>query len=79
MWMILRHALLLVLLGVAIGIPVAAAGSRILAHVLFGVRVGDPTTLATAVLGIALSAAVAAVIPGFRASRIDPMVTLRHE
>jgi predicted permease len=79
LWMVLRHALLLVLLGVAIGIPVAAAGSRILAHVLFGVRVGDPTTLATAVLGIALSAAVAAVIPGFRASRIDPMVTLRHE
>jgi predicted permease len=79
LWMILRHALLLVLLGVAIGIPLAAAGSRILYHVLFGVMVGDPTTLATAVLGIALSAAVAAVIPGFRASRIDPMATLRHE
>ena len=61
------------------GIPVAAAGSRILAHELFGVRVGDPTTLAIAVLGIALSAAVAAAIPGFRASRIDPMDVLRHE
>ena len=79
LWMVLRHALLLVLLGVAMGIPVAAAGSRILAHVLFGVRVGDPITLATAVLGIASSAAVAAVVPGFRASRIDPMATLRHE
>jgi len=79
LWMVLRQALLLVLLGVAIGIPVAAAGSRILAHVLFGVRVGDPTTLATAVLGIALSATVAAVIPGFRASRIDPIAALRHE
>jgi len=41
------------------GIPVAAAGSCILAHVLFGVRVGDPITLATAVLGITSSAAVA--------------------
>jgi predicted permease len=79
LWMVLRHALLLVLLGVAMGIPVAAAGSRLLAHVLFGVRFHDPTTLATAVLGIALSAAVAAVIPGVRASRIDPMATLRHE
>jgi ABC-type lipoprotein release transport system permease subunit len=47
--------------------------------VLFGVSVRDPMTLATAVLGIALSAAMAAVIPGFRASRIDPMTTLRHE
>ena len=79
LWMVLRDALLLVLLGVAMGIPVAAAGSRILTHILFGVRVGDPATLATAVLGIALSAAVAAVIPGVRASRIDPMATLRHE
>ena len=79
LWMVLRHALLLVLLGVVIGIPVAAVGSRILAHVLFGVRIGDPITLGTAVLGITSSAAVAAVIPGFRASRIDPMATLRHE
>jgi ABC-type antimicrobial peptide transport system permease subunit len=79
LWMVLRQALLLVLIGVAIGIPVAAAGTRLLASILFEVRTGDPITILVAVLGMVATAAVAAGIPGLRATRVDPMVALRHE
>jgi ABC-type antimicrobial peptide transport system permease subunit len=79
LWMVLRQALLLVIIGVAIGIPVAAAGTRLLASMLFEVRTGDPITILGAVLGMVATAAAAAVIPGLRATQVDPMVALRHE
>jgi predicted permease len=79
LWMVLRQALLLVVSGVAIGIPVAAAGTRLLASMLFEVRAGDPITVLEAVLGMLATAAVATWIPALRATRLDPMVALRHE
>jgi predicted permease len=79
LWMVLREAFLLVLIGVVIGIPVAAAGTRLLANMLFDVRVGDPMTILGAVLGIVATAAAAACIPGLRATRVDPMAALRHD
>jgi len=79
LWMVLRQALLLVFIGVAIGIPIAAAGTRLLASMLFEVRAGDPITVLGAVSVMLATAAVATWIPGLRATRVDPMVALRHE
>jgi predicted permease len=79
LWMVLRQALLLVVIGVAIGIPVAVAGTRLLASMLFEVGAGDPITVLGAVSGMLATAAVATWIPGLRATRVDPMVALRHD
>jgi len=52
----------------AIGIPVAGAGTRLLASMLFEVKTGDPVTILAAVLGMVVVAAAAAGIPGWRAT-----------
>ncbi len=81
--LVLREAMALVGMGIAIGLPLAfgaarLAGSRI-AGLLFGVTATDPETMALAaalLIGVALCAAY---LPAWRASRIDPLVTLKAE
>jgi putative ABC transport system permease protein len=64
---------------VAIGWLVAQIGARALRSLLFEVSPNDPATL-LAVSGVLLSvAAISALVPGWRAMRVDPMVALRHE
>lgn len=66
-------------LGIALGGAGAAAVTRYLQAMLFGVTPLDPPTfLAVAVL-FALVAAVAAYVPARRAMKVDPMVALRSE
>jgi predicted permease len=82
-WMILKEALLLVLAGVVVGIPVALgvtrlAGSQI-SGLLFGVKATDPFTIATAAVLLISVATMAAFLPARRASQVDPMVALRNE
>jgi predicted permease len=82
-WMILKEALLLVLAGVALGVPVALgvtrlAGSQI-SGLLFGVKATDPVAIGTAALLLISVATIAAFLPARRASRVDPMVALRNE
>jgi predicted permease len=65
--------------GILVGIPAAWAGSRIIASSLFGLSGTDPLTLAAAAGLLLLTALLAALLPAVRASRVDPMVALRHE
>jgi predicted permease len=78
-WLVLRQAFVMVLVGVAVGLPAAAAASRGLEGVLFGVRSMEPATLVSAALAMFAVAAVAACLPARRASRVDPMAALRCE
>jgi ABC-type antimicrobial peptide transport system permease subunit len=78
-WMVLRRALLLVLAGVAVGVPAAMASSQLLRGVLFGVRPLDPRAIAGAALAMLAVAVLAAYLPARRASRVDPMAALRSE
>jgi predicted permease len=78
-WLVLRETLLLVLIGVAIGLPVALASSRLISSQLFGLKATDPLTIAMATLLLLAVAAVAGYLPARRASRVDPMVALRYE
>ncbi len=79
LWMVLREALQQVVIGVAIGIPVALAAGRLIASMLFGVKTSDPVTISVAVLVMVTIAFVAGYLPARRATKVDPMVALRCE
>jgi ABC-type antimicrobial peptide transport system permease subunit len=78
-WMVMREILLLVALGIAIGVPAALAGNRLISNMLFGVRPADPASLLAAVGALLVVAAIAGYLPARRASLVDPMVALRCE
>ena len=74
-----RDSLTLALIGLAIGSAVSLAASRLLASQLYNVPANDPVTLfGTAVL-LAAVAGVASYLPARRATRVDPIVTLRSD
>ena len=77
--LVLRRALLLVAAGLAVGIPVALVGGRLMRTQLYGVNAYDPLSLASAVLVLAASAALAGFIPARRAASIEPANALRTE
>jgi predicted permease len=78
-WQILRETLVLVLIGIAIGVPVALAGTRLVRNLLFGLGFADPIVLVAAVALLTGVAALAGFVPARRASQVDPMVALRYE
>ena len=65
--------------GAMAGTLAAVVVMRSFAGLLVGVSPGDPGTLAAAVLGLLLVAGVAAYLPAWRATRVDPIVVLRGE
>ena len=81
--MVLRDALILVGLGLAIGVPAALIAGRLassqLSGLLFGLSTTDPVTLTGAALLLIGVAAVAAYLPAVRAARVDPMMALRND
>jgi len=77
--LVLRGAFTQVALGLAVGIPVALAGGRLLASELYGVKDHDPAILALAVAVLAVCALAAGLIPARRASNLDPITALRNE
>jgi predicted permease len=79
LWMILRETLMLVVAGIAIGIPAALGAVKLIASQLFGLTAADPLTLAGAAVLLGGVAAVAGLVPARRASRVDPIVALRYE
>ena len=79
LWVVLREALALALLGIALGIPCALASSRLIASMLFGLSPHDLPTVATVSLLLFIVALFAGYWPARRASRIDPMVAVRLE
>jgi len=77
--MVMGETLTLVLIGVAIGLPAAWALARVVASQLFGLSAHDPITLIGVTLLLFAAGGLAAYIPSRRATRMDPMVALRHE
>jgi ABC-type antimicrobial peptide transport system permease subunit len=77
--LVLRRALLLVGLGLALGVPVALIAGRLMRSQLYGVRTYDPLTIGIAVVVLSFFAALAGFIPARRAARIEPMTALRIE
>jgi predicted permease len=78
-WRVFREAGTLVIAGLAIGLPMAWWLTRYVQSQLYGVQPGDPLTMATAGVGLAMVAALAVLIPARRAAQIDPVSALRTE
>jgi predicted permease len=79
LWLVLRQGLMLGVVGVGLGLPLAVAAGFALRGVLFGIGPADPLALAGAsllVIGVAL---LASYLPARRAMRVDPVEALRSE
>jgi ABC-type antimicrobial peptide transport system permease subunit len=78
-WLILRDTASMAAIGLAIGLVLALAATRLETAVLFGVRPLDALSLAEALVVLAAAMAAAAWLPAHRAASIDPMQALRSE
>ena len=77
--LILREAGWLAGVGIGLGLLCSVAAATLMRTLLFGTAATDVPTLAAVAVVLALSALAASYIPARRATRIDPMVALRHE
>ncbi|HEY6805739.1 MAG TPA: ABC transporter permease [Pyrinomonadaceae bacterium] len=79
LWLVLKESLILVIVGLVVGVPVALGAGSLIASQLFGLRASDPVTLVVAGAVLILVAVLAGFLPARRASRVDPLVALRDE
>jgi putative ABC transport system permease protein len=79
MRLILTESARLVLIGLAVGVPIALSLGRFLSSLLFGIHAADPTTFTAVAFLLFTVATLAAYVPARRATRVDPMIALRHE
>jgi predicted permease len=77
--LVVRQGMAVAIVGVALGLAGAFALTRFMRALLFGVRETDPLTFAAIGTMLALIALVASYVPARRASRVDPIVSLRTE
>lgn len=76
-WLVLREAFMVVLAGAIIGIPASLGTARLAESLLFGLSSADPLSLTAAFTILLFFALLAALLPAWRASRVDPMIALR--
>jgi predicted permease len=79
LWLVIREAIGLVAVGALLGLPLAFAAGRSLVSMLHEVDPVDPLAYTQATALLLFVAGLAAYLPAYRASRIDPMVALRSE
>jgi putative ABC transport system permease protein len=77
--MLMRQGALQLGIGLAVGLPLAYAFSYLVAQVLFRVQPGDSSVLAAVTAGMSLVALFACLVPGQRATQIDPSIALRAD
>ncbi len=78
-WLVAAQGLRVIAVGLCIGLVTAFAITRVLGSFLFGVSPTDPATFAGVSLVLGLVTFLASYLPARRATKVDPMVTLRHE
>jgi predicted permease len=77
--LVIRKAMRLVAIGIALGVAGAAAASQVVASLLFGMSRLDPVAFLGVSLLLATVALLACWLPAWRATKVDPIVALRHE
>ena len=77
--LVVGSAVRVVAVGVVIGLALATVFSRLLSGMLFGVEPLDPVTFVTVTILLTMTALLSTAAPAWRATRVDPAVTLRGE
>jgi putative ABC transport system permease protein len=77
--MVLARGMRLIAVGIILGEVTSLALSRFIASQIWGVSARDPLTLGAIAAVIGAAGLAACVLPAQRASRVDPLVALRHE
>jgi predicted permease len=78
-WMVLREVLVLATAGLVVSLPTAFAASRLIKSLLYGIRPTDPGALIFAAAVLLGAVLLAGYVPARRASRIEPIIALRHD
>jgi ABC-type antimicrobial peptide transport system permease subunit len=76
---VLRKVIILVSVALTLGLPFALMASQYVEAFLFAIKPRDPLVISAAVAILLVAAVMAAFVPAYRASRVDPLVALRHE
>ena len=77
--MILREVSILLVIGLAVGVPASLASARLIQNKLYGLKPADPLTLAAALTMMIVVAIASGFLPARRASKVDPLIALRYE
>ena len=78
-WLIVRQGMSLAFIGVLIGLAGAAAGTRVMAGLLFDVTATDPATFLAAAASLVVASLGACYLPARRAARVAPVTILKSE
>jgi macrolide transport system ATP-binding/permease protein len=78
-WMVMQQVAIMGAIGLVAGLPAAWAASRLVKSFLFGINADDASSIAAAIVTMAIAVLVAGYAPARRASRIDPVIALRSE
>jgi predicted permease len=76
--LVMQRGLLLAVAGIGVGLAASFAATRLMASLLFNVEPTDPATLLAVALLIVVVAALACLVPAWRATRVDPLVVMRE-
>src|SRR5262249_54078805 len=76
-WLVVREAMKPALGGIVVGLAVAIALARVLRAQFFAIDATDPATLAAVVIALVAVALAACYLPARRATKVDPIITLR--
>jgi ABC-type antimicrobial peptide transport system permease subunit len=79
LWLVLRDTAWMIGIGALIGLPLAFGLTRLVESFLYGLTPQDPMSIALATLALMIVTGLAGYLPARQATRVDPLIALRHD